>query len=352
MTLFTSRKSELVGLDVGTWAVKLVRLAKQQRHYQVTAAAAIELCDLDPSIDAAERAEAAIRECLQRAGIRDRYAVCAVAGTEVMVRGFKFPPLPLKAVEQAISLEAQSVCPLDMKSSVLDYQLISENPVDTAACKQEPQSQTGVIVVATEKLIRQRKAQAAAAGIKPVLVDSEALALLNCISELDLIQDHGTIGAIDIGHSKTSIIIYGQNGLPFVRDLNLGGEAILQQIGREHNMDERQVRQALCRPELLKEQRNQLLLALNNAIRPLVVMINDTLRFYSLHEKNSTVEKIFLSGGFSLAPMFTDMLADALPVETSVLNPLDYMERGDGQELPKTYGPALAIATGLAMRTL
>lgn len=358
-TLFTSKKTELVGLDVGSWAVKLVRLARHDRRYHLTAAASVEVERPETASlpDAGARTEAAIRECLQRAGIRERLAVCGVAGTEVMVRGFKFPPLPLKAVEQAILLEAQSVCPLDMKNSTMDYQLISSSPLGAAAWKQEPQPQSGVMVVGTERLVNQRVNQLTGAGIKPVLVDSEALALLNCLGELDLLRDYGTLSVIDIGYSKTSIIIYGQSGLPFVRDLNLGGAAIVRQIGAERSMNEQDVRQLLCRPDstsTAKEQRNQLLLALNNAIRPLVMMINETLRFYSLQEKNALVEKIFLSGGFSLIPMFTDMLTDALPVETSVLNPLDHMDRRPGQEqtLPNSYGPALAIATGLAMRTL
>jgi type IV pilus assembly protein PilM len=270
-----------------------------------------------------------------------------------MVRGFKFPPLPLKAIEQAVALEAQSVCPLDMKNSVLDYQLVGLCPSD----RQEPSPQSGLMVVGTERLISQRVSQLAAAGVKAVLMDAEALALLNCLTELNMVEDYGTVGVIDIGHSKTSIVIYGQNGLPFVRDLNIAGDTIVRQIAAELGISEQDVRSGLCgkpNPGFTTEQRNQLLLVLNNAIRPLVIMINETLRFYSFQEKNAMVEKIFLSGGFPLISMFTDMLSDALPVETGLLNPLDHMEwqAGSGQSSIQTCGPALAIATGLAMRRM
>lgn len=356
MAVLTLKKTELVGLDVGTWAVKLVRLARQDGCYRVMAAASMEVGS-EQGENTAARTQAAIGACLSRAGVRDGLFVCAVAGTEVMVRGFKFPPLPLKAVENAVLLEAQSVCPLDMRNSILDYQLIGSESMETAMKTGEAQPQSGLMVVGTQRLIQQRLSQLSAAGIKPVLMDAEALALLNCLTELDMIDDHETVGVIDIGCSKTSIVIYGQNGLPFVRDLNVAGDVILRQISGEISMEETQVRSLLFQPEsheIPKEQRNQLLLALNNAIRPLVTMVNETLRYYSFQEKNAVVEKIFLSGGFSLAPMFMDMLTDALPVETSVLNPLAHMDwhAGSNQAQMKTYGPALAVATGLAMRTL
>jgi type IV pilus assembly protein PilM len=358
MSLLTAKKTEWIGLDVGTRSVKLVRLRRGELGYCVTAAGMADM----PPVENGEgdtdssRVTAALKECLARAQVRERYAVCGVAGPEVMVRGFKFPPLPLKALDQAVHLEAQSVCPLDIKSSVLDYQLVQPVSEGAGQPQQEVRSQSGLMVVGTDRLIRQRVSQVTAAGIKPVLMDAEALALLNCLNELNLIQGRNTVAVIDIGYSTTSVIIYGQNGLPFVRDLTIAGGSIIRQISTEQGLDEKTVCQTLCgfgEESISKEQRNQMLLALNNAIRPLVTMINETLRFYSFQEKNAAVEQIFLCGGFSLIPMFTDMLTDALPVETGLLNPLEHMawDASQPQNEWKACGPALAIAAGLAMRT-
>jgi Tfp pilus assembly PilM family ATPase len=82
-------------------------------------------------------------------------------------------------------------------------------------------------------------------------------------------------------------------------------------------------------------------------------MISETIRFYSTHEKDA-VGKVFLCGGFSLVSTFTEMLTDALPVETVLLNPLDHVQWDvpAAQQEFRACGPALAVATGLAMRTL
>ncbi|MCE5185500.1 MAG: type IV pilus assembly protein PilM [Planctomycetaceae bacterium] len=351
MSLLTKKKTEVVGLDVGSRAVKLVRLSRNERGYCVTAAAICELAAAAGGSDEA-RAAKAIGECLSRAEVRERSAVCAAAGTEVMIRGFKFPPLPLKALDQAVLLEAQSVCPLDMKTSVLDYQLVETEGQNRA----EPGPHNGLMVVGTQRLINQRISALTAARVKPVLMDAEALALLNCLTELNLVGDSGTVAVIDIGWSKSSVIIYGQNGLPFVRDLNVAGGSIIGQISGEQGLSESDVQQILCDAEAAigGANRNKTLLSLNNAIRPMVMMINETLRFYAFQEKSSAVEKIFLCGGFSQVPMFRDMLMDALPAEAEVLNPMDHIEWQTPAEQNglKACGPVLAIATGLAMRTV
>jgi Tfp pilus assembly PilM family ATPase len=177
MSLLTAKKTEWIGLDVGTRSVKLIRLRRSESGYSVTAAAMVDI----PPVENAEgetdsrRITAALKECLARAQVRERYAVCGVAGPEVMVRGFKFPPLPLKAMDQAVQLEAQSVCPLDIKSSVLDYQLVQSVSEAAEQAQQEVRSQSGLMVVGTDRVIRQRISQVTAAGIKPVLMDAEAL---------------------------------------------------------------------------------------------------------------------------------------------------------------------------------
>jgi type IV pilus assembly protein PilM len=358
LNLFQAKTADLIGLDVGTKAVKLIRLKRTAYGYCVTAAGIADIQrvpEADQATPDAKSVQEAIGRCLATAQVRDCYAVGGVAGSEVMVRGFKFPPLPMEALEQAVLLEAQSVCPLEMKNSTLDYQLVGSVQSAQGQVGQR-QPHCGVMAVAAERLIRQRSLQMMNAGLKPVLMDVEALALLNCLNELNLVKPHVTPAIIDLGYSTTTIIIYGQNGLPFVRDLHIAGGTMLRQISDDLKMDERTVQAVLGGAQdsaCTNEDRNRILLSLNNAIRPLVMTINETIRFHSMHEKGA-VEKIFLCGGFSMVETFVEMLSDALPVETVLLDPMSCLqwEAPAGQAELKTCGPALAVATGLAMRTL
>jgi len=346
---------ELVGLDIGTASVKLVRLLKDLDGYTAKVAVRETIGVNAEGERSGNAVVTAVKNCLKRAGLNNPDVVCGISGSEVVVRGFKFPPLPDAAVEQAVRMEAQQVCPFDSKQIVLDYQLI-ENPEvsgEQKATKIFPRR--GVMVASTENVIKEKTTVLAEAGAKPLLVDSNALALINCLNELDLTDTNSTIAIIDIGWEFTNVIVYGQDGLPFVRDLRQAGRQVIQEISKALELSEAEVQQALTENKMAEESRNKVLLTLNNAIRPLATAINETLRFHSFQEKNSGVKKIFLCGGFSLVDTFVEFLSDAMPVETRQLNPFEKIKCDagvDGNKLLRTCGPDLAVAAGLAMRTI
>ncbi len=347
---------DLVGLDIGSTSVKLVQLLKAPDGYTVSAAVQ-EQIESKPEEQKNDQPQviAAVKKCLKKANLKSHNVVCGIAGPEVVVRGFNFPPLPEVAVEQAVRMEAQQVCPFESKNMALDYQLVENREVteEQKAAKVLPRS--GLMVACTQDLVKEKTHILTEAGAKPLLVDSDALALLNCFNELNLADTDGTVAVIDIGWTLTNVIIYGKDGLPFVRDLNNAGKQVIQRISRELQISEEEVCRALRGQENSGPMQNKILLAMNNAIRPLAMAINETLRFYSFQEKTSEVEKIYLCGGFSLVDTFVEFLSDAMPVQTQILNPFEKIrwDAGkEGNELIETCGAGLALAAGLAMRTI
>ncbi len=117
---------EVVGLDIGSSAVKLVQLCKGKSDYMVTAAAmSVIEQPMDNERQKKTNTTAAIRECFKATTGKTSYAVCGLCGPDVMVRNFSFPPLPDEQMARAVLLEAEQVCPLDIKHSTIDYQIVS-----------------------------------------------------------------------------------------------------------------------------------------------------------------------------------------------------------------------------------
>jgi type IV pilus assembly protein PilM len=249
-------------------------------------------------------------------------------------------------------MEAQQVCPLDMQQSVLDYQLIATGQTKSAS---KAQPRRGVMAVATQRVIEESEKLLAEAGAKAVMVDVNALALLNCLNELKTLDKQETVAVIDIGGLQTNVLVYGHDGLPFVRDINTASGEIIKQISGELKLTEKEIWQMLAQEQASGQLDNNLLLAMNNAVVPLANAINETLRFYSFQEKKSGVDRIFLCGGFALIDAFVEFLTDALSVPVEMLNPFltikDSISAGLNEELKKN-GPVFAVATGLAMRAL
>ncbi len=348
-------QTELVGLDIGTASVKLVQLLKDKDGY--TAVGAVREAIQPGGDDAKTRSGAtvdAVKRCLKKVSLSTRNVVCGISGPDVMVRGFNFPPLPDEAVDQAVRFEVRQVCPFESKDMVLDYQLIG-NGTSEPAKGAKPVPRSGVMVACTEQIIKDKVKTLTEADAKALLVDTDALATLNCLNELNILTTHKTVAVIDVGWTLTNVVIYGHDGLPFVRDLATAGRQVIEKVSCAVSLPQEAVRQALAGGETDVEIKSKILLALNNAVRPLASAINETLRFYSFQEKKGAVEKIFLCGGFSLLDTFMEFFADALPVDVQLLNPFEHIKcrAGDeGNELLSTEGSALVVATGLAMRTL
>lgn len=346
---------ELVGLDIGTASVKLVRLLKGAKGYTATLAVKEEIDNAAEKEKRQAAVTAAVKRCFDKAGVSGRNVVCGLEGSQVVVRGFKFPPLPDVAIDQAVQFEARQVCPFDDKQSVLDYQLIevpdlTPEEKDAAAVRRH-----GLMVVSTKEAVTEKTSIIAAAGGRTILVDAGALALINGLTELQSLEAASTVAAIDVGATYTHVVIYGKDGLPFVRDLNIAGGDIIRSISDNADIPPQQVRQALCGEQVDAEITNKVLLAMNDAIRPLAAAVNETLRFYAIQEKGAGVEKMYLCGGFSLVDAFVEFLTDAVSVEVELFNPFEtiHCDAGkEGNEQLKSCGAAWATAAGLAMRTI
>jgi type IV pilus assembly protein PilM len=342
-----------LGLDIGLSSVKMVRLRKDNETYTVTACGITDIPTNGDNGGNNRKKLAhigrAVRECLELSGAKAKYAVCGVSGPEVAVRDFEFPSIPAEEVEGAVRLEASQVCPFNTEDSTVDYQLISS----------DDNKMRGILVAATTALIKSKVHLAKEASLSCALVDVNGLALLNCFNELENPQPgHATAILNVVGGSYTTLAIMSEDGWPFVRDMIHVGDDIVKQIAAENDMPTKAVRQILsgnAQPE-----QPQFRDSLERACKKLIVDVTETLRYYNTQRKAAPLEKIFVCGSFVLADGFIEILKSQLPVETVLWNPFDKIRFETGRNhrgalqknLLQKSGPAMAVAAGLAMRSI
>ncbi|MFZ0033525.1 MAG: type IV pilus assembly protein PilM [Sedimentisphaerales bacterium] len=342
--LLELEKTQVVGLDIGSSAVRIVQLRKDNTGYVVTAAGIVDIANKPETNQKHKEINTvkAISECLQSSGIQTQLAVCGVCGPEVAVRYFKFPSLPPEEVQGAVLLEAAQVCPFfNVDDIAVDYQLMPDG--ENNVC--------GVLVAATNKLIERKSKLAKEASFDCVLMDVDGLALLNCLSEYEKTEAGRTTAILNIGSSYTTLAIMGANALPFIRDIAYAGGTIVKEIA-----DEKGVSMEAVRETLLGSAGHETGLgdSLEKACQKLITDVTDTLRYYTAQEKSIIVEKIFVCG-FALAKGLVELLDSRLPAKTMLWNPFDKI-RCDGdqncRDILQKNGPAMAVAAGLAMRSI
>jgi type IV pilus assembly protein PilM len=355
------KKDAILGLDIGSSAVKIVALQQNDSGYSVTGVGIREVAasENDPILQKDGKMAAqddnrrrinsvkAVRECLEQVRIRTKTVVCGLSGPEVAVRDFEFPPLSAEDIEAAVRLEASQVCPFSAADSAVDYHLIPNGDGKTR----------GVLVAATNTLIAGKVQLVKEAGLNCVLMDVDGLAILNCFN--GLADEHWksgtnqTVAILNVGGSHTTLAIMDDKGWPFIRDMTYAGDDILAQIAADNDTSVVTVRRILSGNSVADEP--VIYGGLERSCRKLIADVGETLRYYSAQSASSNVEKLFVCGGFALVKGFVELLNSRLGVEAVLWNPFEKIScnanRRLGDILAKT-GPAMAVAAGLAMRSI
>jgi type IV pilus assembly protein PilM len=343
-------RRDILGLDVGTFSIKAVQLRKTGKGWFVLAGAMVEIGEKGSNAPARHEANvtSAIINCVNIAGIKTSYAVCAMGGNDVVIRNFDFPNIPADELDTAVVLEARQVCPFATTDIAVDYTLV---PNESGRLK-------GYLVAATNNQVRILEKLTKKAKMHCAMIDADALALLNCFTEVEKPEnDHGT-AILNIGNHHTTLVVEAKSGWPFVRNLNYAADDVIKKIAEEHSLRSEAVIKMLADEQ--KELPSEIYESLMRLTEPFVSDIEKTLLFFSTQENSFAIRKILVCGGASLYREIVKLLGNMLPVETVLWNPFEKMKcQGINntksvllKNVLKKNGPALAVAAGLAMRSI
>lgn len=348
--MFGLGRNEVMGVDIGTAAVKIVQLC-ETAHGWLVASAGIAGVPEGPQYDKhppEAKSIRAIGDCLQLTRTKTKWAICGISGPEVTVRGFELASLPPEEIGTAIFLEAVQVSPFNTEDIAVDFELIAG----------EEDKTTGFLVAATNKLLKGHLRLAKKAHLNCVLMDVDGLALLNCFNEIEKPGAGPRTAILNIGSSHTILAIENENGLPFVRDLTYAGDSIISQIADENDMSPGAVKTVLYGDS--EETPPEVHQSLHRACERLIDDITMTVRYYEVQERRADFEKILICGGFALVQGLVEFLNSQLPIEAVLWNPFDKIDchvGGDHRSVLRKHllqknGPAMAVAAGLAMRSI
>ena len=350
------KQRDVIGLDIGSSAVKIIAMNKDSAGYIVKAAGYAEIAaDSENSYDTVhdEKVTAKIIKAINssfamsklraKQKIKTNLAVCGVSGPEVAVRDFAFPRLPDEEIESAINLEADVICPFNAGQAAIDYQVISENGDKTK----------GIIVAATKTLLAGKNQLANKAGLKCVLMDVDGLALLNCFNNLVQNRDREVSAILNVGDKNTTLAVMNKDGWPFIHDISSAGNDIIMQILSENEISRKSLNSILFHNA--EDVSFDFMGSLEKASDRLINGVSNALRFYATQEKSVPVRKIYICGGFATARGFIELLSRRFGIEVVLWNPFTNIRCDASQEceeILKKYGHTMAVAAGLAMRSI
>ena len=354
------RAPQLIGLDIGTTAVKAARVRRKGGRLTVTGLArtVIEQSERGGP-PTGENISLAVWRTLHTLREADTDVVCGLAGPEVAVRTFEFPPLPLKQLASAVELEADQVCPFELDESTVTHEVLRGLPARRAARilkKEAPVAEkvTGIFAAARNDVIQKIRELCERGRTHCAMIDIDGLALLNCLEVCKVREEGQTAMVLNVGSSYTNVAIVSRDGLPFVRDIAYAGEHIIRHVCQATGVERPTIVGALGRTDESRFAMKGFQEGLEEACATLVDRVMETVRYYGTQPSAAAVDRVFLCGGMTRAKAITDILLQLPAGEVKLWDPLPMLPcvRAVQKHEVSAYGLAFVVALGLAMRSV
>jgi type IV pilus assembly protein PilM len=345
------KKKGLVGLDIGSSAVKAVELkagGKGGDEYQLVNIG-LEALPPEAIVDGAIMDSGAVIDAIQRlftgSKIKTPDVATSVSGNAVIVKKISLPQMSAEELAESIHWEAEQYIPFDIQDVALDYEVIDGGGSG---------GNMDVLLVAVKKdKISDYTSAISQAGKACAIVDVDVFALQNCY-EINYGIDPGrVIALLNVGASIMNMnIIKGSTSI-FNRDIAVGGNKYTDVIQKDLNLSFDQA-EALKRGSRVDgaapENLHPILQAVSEEI---AVEIQKTFDFFRATSSEDRIDRIFLAGGTAKVQGLRDLLADRFEAGVEILNPFNsvtYNPKDFDPDFISEIGPSASIAVGLAAR--
>jgi type IV pilus assembly protein PilM len=363
---------QLIGLDIGTSAIKAVKLKRSKDGNELTGAEIIHLSsesvdDLDPDVKHALYVNS-IKKIIKQKNISIKKVVTGIPGDSAIIRYIKVPYMTEDELKNMIPYDAEQYIPLGMDQVVFDYKVLAE-------IEEDNQKKLEVLLVAVKNdTMNQHLQLLKDAGVDPGVIDVDAFALcnaygLNTGDDSDSGVKADTVALINMGAKFTTIQICEKDIPHLTRDVNIGGNNFTKEIQREFNLSFAQAEEMKKQYAVVIVESEALLLSsipsgeddkssrIFEAITPaLNKLLNDVRRSFDYYEstvKRKPVQKILLSGGSSKIKNIDRFLSEKLGIPVEINYPfknVNINSKNFDFDYLRANAVHFNVALGLALR--
>ena len=254
----------------------------------------------------------------------------------------KFPKLSEKELKSAINWEAEQYIPQPLSEVSIDYRVVGEVK-DGVSEKLEV-----FLVAAPKRLIEKTIKVLKAAGLNPVSLETEVLALSRSL----IIPNSKSNMLIDFGARATDIAIVEGGQVVFTHSISTAGEALTRAVASGLNLDPSQAEEYKKTYGIDSEKlEGKVKMAMSPILDTVVSEMEKAVRFYQ-SSKQKTISQVILAGGTSSLPEIMSHLAQKLNLEIRVGDPFVRLEKDSEilSKIPVGVAPFYATAIGLALK--
>ncbi len=349
--LWKKKTAMMVGIDIGSHAVKAVLLSQGNNGY-ILEDYAIEPMTrgavIDREIQDIEAVGNVIAKIRQNISMKAKDAAAAVSGQTVITK-IIYMDVALTEDELAsqIEIEADSLIPYPLDEVSLDFETLDVNESD-------PSKVNVLLSAARTESVEARVAALEFGDFHAKVIDVESYAVSRsydlCLSQLPDDAADKIVAIVDIGATMTLFSATKAGKHLYSRDQMFGGEQYTRSIVSYYNKSFEDAEVAKITNDLPPNYTFEVLAPFHTI---LMQQIRRAIQMFLTSSGVGKVDYLIVSGGSASIEGVDKLLTDELGIHTIIANPFNEMEiaKTINEEKIAKVAPQLMVATGLALRS-
>lgn len=346
-------KRLLVGLDIGSSAIKVVQLKEVKGRYILQKYGVKPLepeVIVDGTVMDEGRVVAAIQELLKEQGIKQKNVAISISGHAVIVKKISLPPMPEEELEGQVKLAAEQYIPFDINEVNLDFHVLHPGEAGD-----EGDGQMSVLLVAAKKdKVNELCELVKAAGLTPEVMDVDAFAIQN-MHDVNYPGSKGdVVTLVNVGASVMNVNIIRDGVSLFTRDIPLGGNKYTEAIQRELGLSFDEAEEIKKGTRKRQDVEDSVQMVVESVNAEVASEIARTVDYYKSTSGEGEVVGLLLCGGGAKVKGLVEHLQERMQVRVEMANAfgeIDCSGCGDAAQLDE-LGPMAAVGVGLALRAM
>jgi type IV pilus assembly protein PilM len=345
------KPKSVVGLDIGSSAVKAVELKAAGKAYKV-AAFATEPVPPDSIVDGAiidgTAVADAIRRLFEHKTFKTKEVAASLSGNAVIVKKINLPMMTETELADSIHWEAEQYIPFDIQDVNLDYQIL-----DPGTGADGKGTMEVLLVAAKKEKIAEYTGVIAQSGRTPVVVDVDAFALQNAYEVNYGLEHQQVVVLLNAGASAININILNGEQSVFTRDISIGGNAYTEALQKELGLPFESAEKAKKGIPVENVTPAEVQPVLHAMTENVLLEVQKTFDFFKATAASDRIDRIVVSGGASRVDGFTHALQERFNTPVESFDPfrkISFEPQKFGITDPDNVMPTAAVAVGLALR--
>jgi type IV pilus assembly protein PilM len=344
------KSKAVVGLDIGSSAVKAVELKPAGKGWKVVAFAMQPVAP-DSIVDGAIIDGAAVADAIRRVfenrHFKTKEVAASLSGNAVIVKKISLPVMTESELAESIYWEAEQYIPFDIQDVNIDYQILESGAGGDGG------TMDVLLVAAKKEKIADYTGVISQAGRTPIIVDVDAFALQNAYEVNYGLEKDQVVVLLNAGASAININIVTGDQSVFTRDISMGGNSYTEAVQKELNLPFESAEQLKRGQPVEGINGDDVLPVLHAMTENVLLEIQKTFDFFKASATSDRIDRIVLSGGGSRVDGFVQALTERFNTSVEMFDPfktIGFEPEKLGIDDPEGAAPTAAVAVGLALR--